>query len=405
MPGLLDRFLRYVRIGTTASEESGTTPSTAGQLELLRLLEQEARDLGMEEVHLSPWGVLYARVPGKVRGTPVGMIAHVDTSPEAPGAGVSPVLHDRWDGGPIELSGGITIDPADCRDMHRYRGATIVTSDGSTLLGVDDKAGVAIIMDICERLISDRTIAHPPVSIAFTPDEEIGRGVDNFEVARMGAHYAYTVDGGAVGEVETQTFNACAADWVIRGRQVHPGSARGIMVNSIRAANDVLSMLRPEEMPENSSGMEGYDYPMHIEGNAAETRLKMLLRDFTIEGIERRRDRLRAIQSAVQLGHPGSEVRLEFRDQYRNPGEILSLDRRLVEYALEGTRRAGLDTVEGAIRGGTDGSRLSYMGLPCVNMPTGGELFHSRAEWVADRGLELSRDSLVYTLGVWAEQG
>ncbi len=404
MTGLLERFLRYAVLDTASDESSGASPSTPGQTEFLRLLRDELTSLGMTGVFLGDEGILYARVPGGTGSTPLGLIAHVDTSPEAPGAGVKPVLHENWDGSPIRLGGGVVIDPSECADMLRYLGATIVTGDGSTLLGVDDKAGVAIIMEICGMLASDPSIPHPPLSVAFTSDEEIGRGVDRFDTGRFGARFAYTIDGGPVGEVETQTFNASSADWTFKGRQVHPGSAAGIMVNSLRAACDAVSMLRAEEMPENSTGMQGYDYPMSLSGNASESRLRMILRDFDREGLERRKMRLGAIAEAVRACHPGVQVSLEIRDQYRNPGEILNRDRRLIEYALEGTRRAGLEPREGAIRGGTDGSRLSYMGVPCVNLPTGGEMFHSRAEWVADRGLELSRDCVVRILEVWAER-
>ncbi|NLP04783.1 tripeptide aminopeptidase PepT, partial [Candidatus Fermentibacteria bacterium] len=329
MPGLLERFLRYAEFDTTSDESSGTSPSTPGQTRFLGILRDELISLGMTGVFLGEEGVLYASVPGGTGSTPLGLIAHVDTSPEAPGAGVKPILHENWDGSPIRLEGGVVIDPAECADMRRYLGATIVTSDGRTLLGVDDKAGVAIIMDICSLLASDPSIPHPPLSVAFTPDEEIGRGVDHFDIGRFGARFAYTIDGGPVGEVETQTFNASSADWTFKGRQVHPGSAAGILANSLRAACDAVSMLRAEEMPENSTGMQGYDYPMSLSGNASESRLRMILRDFDGDGLERRKMRLRSIAEAVRARHPGVQVSLDIRDQYRNPGEILNRDRRL----------------------------------------------------------------------------
>jgi tripeptide aminopeptidase len=399
---VLERFLRYVAIETTSDESSRSSPTTACQWDLLRMLEAEMREMGLDSIHLSDSGVLYARVPGGAGGPVLGLVAHVDTSSEAPGASVKPVLHPDWDGSPIELLPGVTIDPAQTIDMPRYAGTTIVTSDGTTLLGADDKAGVAIVMELCRMLMADRSLPRPSLSVAFTPDEEAGRGVDHFDTERFGADFAYTIDGSVLGVVETQTFNAASADWRISGRQVHPGSAKGIMINALRIACGIVSSLRPEEMPENSEGMQGYDYPMSLSGNATEARLRMILRDFTSDGMRARRERLEALRRYFASSYPGASISLEFREQYSNPVEILEKDRRLVEYAMEGARKAGLQPREGAIRGGTDGSRLSFMGVPCVNLPTGGELYHSRSEWISERGLELALDSLVKTIGVWS---
>lgn len=405
MASLLDSFLRYVRVDTVSDEDSTAAPSTPAQLDLLRMLESELREMGMLDVELSGQGVLYSRMPGPGEGPVIGLIAHVDTSPEEPGSGVTPVLHHGWDGSPIALGGGVTVDPARSVDMMRYKGTTIITSDGSTLLGADDKAGVAIIMDVLRTMLADPSIPRPRIVAAFTPDEEVGRGVENFDVGRFGADFAYTVDGGVIGEIETATFNAWSAEWRIRGRQVHPGSAYGLMVNAARIASEIVCALKTEEMPENSRDMDGYDYPLHISGTSSEARVKMILRDFTSEGIDARRTRLQGLRDYMALKHPGSEIVLAMKEQYRNPSEILGKDRRPVEFALEGASRAGVDCREGAIRGGTDGSRLSFMGLPCVNLPTGGELFHSREEWISERGMELARDMAVQALGVWAERG
>jgi len=401
MSGVLERFLRYAGMDTTSDESSPTSPTTACQWDLLRLLEAELAGMGMEKVYLGDHGVLYARLPGEAGKPVLGLVAHVDTSAEAPGAGVRPILHGKWDGSPIHLRDGVVIDPANTADMARYEGGTIVTSDGTTLLGADDKAGVAIIMELCRIMISDGSLPRPSISVAFTPDEEAGRGVEHFEVGRFGADFAYTVDGSALGVIESQTFNAVSADWLITGRQVHPGSARGIMTNALRIACEIVSSLRPEEMPENSEGLQGYDYPMAISGTASEARLRMILRDFRPEGMASRRRRLEALREFFASSYPSAGVGLEFREQYSNPAEILNRDRRLVEYALEGARRAGLEPTEGSIRGGTDGSRLSFMGVPCVNLPTGGEMFHSKGEWIAEEGLELALRCLVETVGVW----
>ncbi|MEN8208288.1 MAG: peptidase T [Candidatus Fermentibacteria bacterium] len=405
MSELTDRFLRYVRVNTTSDSSSSTSPSSARQVEFLRMLEIELIELGMEEIELDEKGTLYASLPGDGHGnTVIGLLAHVDTSPEAPGENVNPILHRNWDGKPIELCEGVVINPSETDDMLRYIGDTIVTSDGTTLLGADDKAGVAIIMEILDTLIGNTEIPVPPLRIAFTTDEEVGRGMDNFDPARFGADFAYTVDGGSVGKVDTQTFNAWSADWKVRGREVHPGSAEGIMVNATRILTEIATSIPSEEMPENSSGDEGYYYPLSISSVTSEGNLKMILRDFTSEGMESRIETMRSLEKWIKVKYPGAEISLDMSEQYMNPGEILAQDRRAVEYALNATGIVGLEPQESSIRGGTDGSRLSFMGVPTVNLPTGGELFHSRNEWIAEKGLELSFGIVLETLRIWGSQ-
>ncbi|MCD4701715.1 MAG: peptidase T, partial [Candidatus Aegiribacteria sp.] len=361
--------------------------------------------LGLDDIELDEKGTLYASLPGGGRGdTVIGLLAHVDTSPEAPGESVIPVLHHNWDGNPIELCEGVAIKPLETVDMLRYVGDTIITSDGTTLLGADDKAGVAIIMEILDTLINNREIPVPPLRIAFTTDEEVGRGMDNFDPVRFGADFAYTVDGGSVGKVDTKTFNAWSANWKVKGREVHPGSAKGIMVNATRILADIVSSIPPEEMPENSAGDEGYYYPLSISSVTSKGNLKMILRDFTSDGMKSRIETMRSLEKWVQSKYPGAEISLEMSEQYRNPGEILKQDRRAVEFALRATGIVGLEPEESSIRGGTDGSRLSFMGIPTVNLPTGGELFHSRNEWIAEKGLELSYRIVLETLRIWGAQ-
>ncbi|OPX31319.1 MAG: peptidase T [Gemmatimonadaceae bacterium 4484_173] len=403
MSSVSQRFLRYAVVSTASDPDSPTSPSSSRQFDLLRILEEELLTLGMENVFLSETGVLYAKVPGGRSGETIGLIAHVDTSPDAPGEGVNPRLHSNWEGEVIELSEGVTIDPAECADMLRYKGGTVITSDGTTLLGSDDKSGVAIIMETCKWLIENPEIAHPVVVVAFTPDEEVGRGMDNFDVDRFGADFAYTVDGGEVTEVSSETFNAWSANWKITGKEVHPGSASGTMVNAVRIAGELIALMRSEEMPENSSGLEGYDYPLYINGTTASAEVKVILRDFTTEGMIKRRRRMETIRDCLASLYPGSQVELNMKEQYSNPGEILKKDRRLVDYALEGFRQCGIEVREGSIRGGTDGSRLSFMGVPTANLPTGGELFHSRREWVAEEGLDIALQGLKNTLRIWGE--
>ncbi|MCK5786463.1 MAG: peptidase T [Candidatus Sabulitectum sp.] len=404
MYSITERFIRYARISTASDPDSSTSPSSSRQFDLLNILEKELQELGMENVHLSETGVLYASLPGGVSGEVIGLIAHVDTSPEASGEGVKPQLHVNWDGLPILLEDQVRIDPAECADMLRYKGGTVITSDGTTLLGSDDKSGIAIIIETCKWFLDNPDIPRPKVAVAFTPDEEVGRGVDNFDVDRFGADFAYTVDGGEVTEVSSETFNAWSANWKITGREVHPGSASGSMINAVRIAGELIALMRSEEMPENSKGREGYDYPLFVKGATGSAEVKVILRDFTTEGMVERRRRMEAIRDCLASLFPGSQIQLTMKEQYSNPGEILSRDRRLVEYALEGMRQCGIEVKEGSIRGGTDGSRLSFMGVPTANMPTGGELFHSRREWVAEEGLLIALEGLINTLKLWGEK-
>ena len=405
MSELTDRFLRYARVNTASDSSSSTSPSSGRQIEFLRMLEIELQELGMDDIELDEKGTLYASLPGEGCGdTVIGLLAHVDTSPDAPGENVNPILHRNWDGNPIELCEGVVINPSETTDMLRYIGDTIITSDGTTLLGADDKAGVAIIMEILDTLINNSDMPVPPLKIAFTTDEEVGRGVDNFDPVRFGADFAYTVDGGSVGKVDTQTFNAWSADWIVKGREVHPGSAEGIMVNALRVLTDIVSAIPPEEMPENSSGNEGYYYPLSISSVTSEGKLKMILRDFTSDGMRSRIETMRSLEKWIKVRYPGAEISLEMAEQYLNPREILMQDRRPVEFAVRATGHVGLDAEESSIRGGTDGSRLSFMGIPTVNLPTGGELFHSRNEWIAEKGLELSYTIVLETLRIWGSQ-
>ena len=403
MKSIVNRFAKYVSIDTSSDPGCTESPSSKKQFDLLRLLEKELMEMGLADVHLSDHGVLYAKIPGGTGKETIGLIAHVDTSPDSPGANVKPMFHGNWDGEPLSLGDGVLIDPAQSREMDRYVGGTIITSDGSTLLGADDKAGVAIIMEACQWLIDHPDIPRPPVSIAFTPDEEVGRGMDHFDVERFGADFAYTVDGGELTEISSETFNAWSADWKITGNEVHPGSAAGVMVNAVRIAGELIALIRSEEMPENSRGMQGYDYPMAVSGTTESAVVKCILRDFTTEGMIQRRRRMEAIRDCLTALFPGAGIELEMKEQYSNPGEILKRDRRLIEYSLEGFARCGIQAKEGAIRGGTDGSRLSFMGVPTANLPTGGEQFHSRREWIAVEGMETALEGLKNTLIIWGE--
>jgi len=403
MNELVRRFVRYAEMDTRSDPSSFSVPSTPGQTGLLALLRDELLEMGVEGVHLDQGGVLYGSLPGGTGGVTIGLIAHVDTAPAVSGHGVRPVVHGEWDGSPIPIADGVVLDPGECPQLELYKGGTIVTSDGTTLLGADDKAGVAIIMEALRHMIETPGMRRPGIAVAFTTDEEIGRGMDSFSTARFGADFAYTIDGEQPGSVDSATFNACRADWRITGIEVHPGSACGRLVNPVRIAAELISMLKPEEMPENSSGEEGFEYPMEVSGDTEAATVQMIIRDFTTEGLAARVHRMHSLHRYLSEKHERAVIGLEIRNQYSNPRDTLRADRRLVDYAMQGTERAGITPCETSIRGGTDGSRLSFMGVPTVNLPTGGGLFHSRREWLAVQGLETSLAVLLNTIDIWGE--
>jgi len=403
MNDLVRRFERYAGIDTRSDPSSFSVPSTPGQNDLLALLRDELVEMGLKVVHTDSEGVVYGSLPGGTGDVTIGLMAHVDTAPAVSGHGVRPVLHADWDGAPIRIAEGVVLDPRECPRIEQYKGGAIITSDGTTLLGADDKAGIAIIMEAVRRMMENPQMIRPRVAVAFTADEEIGRGMDNFSTERFGADFAYTIDGEQPGSVDSATFNACRADWRITGIEVHPGSACGRLVNPVRIAAELVSMLKPEEMPENSSGEEGFEYPMEISGDTGAASVQMIIRDFTAEGLSARVHRMQSLHRFLSEKHERAVIELSIKNQYSNPRETLRADRRLVDYAMLGTERAGLIPHETSIRGGTDGSRLSFMGVPTVNLPTGGGLFHSRREWLAVQGLEKSLEILLNTIAVWGE--
>jgi len=403
MNDLVRRFERYAGIDTRSDPSSFSVPSTPGQNDLLALLRDELVEMGLKVVHTDSEGVVYGSLPGGTGDVTIGLMAHVDTAPAVSGHGVRPVLHADWDGSPIRIAEGVVLDPRECPRIEQYKGGAIITSDGTTLLGADDKAGIAIIMEAVRRMMENPQMIRPRVAVAFTADEEIGRGMDNFSTERFGADFAYTIDGEQPGSVDSATFNACRADWRITGIEVHPGSACGRLVNPVRIAAELVSMLKPEEMPENSSGEEGFEYPMEISGDTGGADVQMIIRDFTAEGLSARVHRMHSLHRFLSEKHERAVIELSIKNQYSNPRETLRADRRLVDYAMLGTERAGLIPDETSIRGGTDGSRLSFMGVPTVNLPTGGGLFHSRREWLAVQGLEKSLEILLNTIAVWGE--
>lgn len=406
---VLARFLRYVRIDTRADESSTSRPSSPGQLQLMRLLEQELRDVGLKDVVLDDNGYLMATVPATATTADVpviGFIAHVDTSPEMSGTDVKPIVHRKYDGRDIVLPDDPTavLRASDSPPLAARIGDDIVTASGTTLLGADDKAGVAEIMAAVEWLVSHPEIPHGTVRIAFTPDEEIGRGADRFDVERFGAACAYTLDGGSRGELEYESFSADLFTATFIGFNTHPGYARGRMSNSIRVAADFIAALPRKDMtPETTEGYDGYVHAYSVDASVDRTTVKVLIRDFITGELGTKRAMLEHLASQAAAAHPGCRLETALTEQYRNMREVLDRHPDVVERAREAMRRAGIEPIERPIRGGTDGSRLSFMGLPTPNLFAGEHDFHSRLEWVSVQDMEKAVDVIVELCRVWAE--
>ena len=396
---MLQTFLDYVRFGTTSDEASASSPSSTGQLRLAYRIAEELHTLGCTEVEVSNDGVLYAHIPaspGLEHVPPLGFIAHLDTSPDVPGDNVCPRVIRNYGGSPI-LLGDVALDPTQAPELAGCIGKTIITSDGTTLLGADDKAGLTILVHLARTLLSADAPPHPAVSIAFTPDEEIGRGVDHFQEKRFRARYAYTVDGSAPHIFECANFNAAAATFTFQGVNTHPGSAKGILRNAVKMAQAVLNALPPEECPEQTEDREGFYHPVGITGTVAAAKLELIIRDHSCERFEARKTFLRELAQSLCARYGAGTVTLELRDQYRNMEDALKTCPFLVDVALDAIREAGLTPAVCAIRGGTDGAHLSARGIPCPNLGTGGYRFHSLTEFAC---LEEMEQMLRIVLGI-----
>lgn len=406
---VLDRFLRYVRIDTRADDSSTACPTSPGQMTLQRLLAGELREIGLTDVELDANGYLMATIPANIEtaAPTIGFVAHVDTSPEMPGADVMPIVHANWDGRDIVLPDDPTavLRAPEQPDLARQVGHDIVTASGTTLLGADDKAGVAVIVEAAAQLVARRDIPHGRIRICFTPDEEIGRGANHFDVAAFGAACAYTLDGGVCGELEFESFSADVMRVVFTGFNTHPGYAKGRMVNAIKAAARFIDRLPGDRLsPETTSGYEGFVHPYQMEASVDRTSVRVLLRDFVTAGLRDKQALVEQLAHAVAL-ETGTQVAFEVTEQYRNMREVLDAHPQVVERAREAIRRAGLTSIEKPIRGGTDGSRLSFMGLPTPNLFAGEHNFHSRLEWTSRQDLEASVRVVIELARVWADQG
>ncbi len=407
MHTLLDRFLRYVRVETTADERSTTYPSTPGQLVLGKMLRDELRAMGYADARQDEHGLVFATIPGNVPGAPtIAFNAHLDTSPDASGKNVDPQVIPNYPGGDLVLpkDPSKVIRAADTPELAGLVGKTIVTTDGTTLLGGDDKAGVAVIMELARVLADDPSVPHGPIQVVFTCDEEIGRGVKYLEPAQLGgAVVGYTLDGSGVGEIEAETFSADRATVTLTGVAIHPGIAFGRMVNAIRLAGEFLSKLPSGGLsPETTRGREGFIHPYIVEGGAAEVKLHFLLRDFETPGLGAKAELLRDIARRVEADHPTAKVTVEVVPQYRNMRDGVAAEPRAVDFADEAVRRAGLTPRHEIIRGGTDGSQLTAKGLPTPNLSTGEHNIHSPLEWVCLEEMQDAVRVLAELVQVWA---
>jgi tripeptide aminopeptidase len=407
--GVTERFLRYVVIDTQSDPASPTCPSTAKQKDLGTLLARELREIGIADAHLDKHGYVYATIPANTDKTVpvICFCSHMDTSPDCSGTNVKPQIVRNYQGGNIVLPADpaqvirVTDNPA----LKEQIGNDIVTSDGTTLLGADNKAGVAEIMDAAQFLIDNPQLRHGTIKILFTPDEEIGRGVDKVDIKKLGAEFGYTIDGESAGHLEDETFSADGATVTITGVSAHPGFAKGRMEHAIKIASRIVERLPQNTCsPETTEGKEGFLHPIGISGSLESAKLSFIVRDFTDAGLRDKETLLENIVKDVMQDFPHSSYTIEIKQQYRNMKQVIDRHPDVVDNALEAIRRAGLQPMRSSIRGGTDGSRLSFMGLPCPNIFAGEHAFHSRTEWVSVQDMEKAAETIVHLAMIWEER-
>ncbi|WP_230531273.1 peptidase T [Microvirga roseola] len=404
-----DRFLRYVVIDTQSDAKSPSQPSTEKQKTLGRLLVKELLEIGVADAHLDEHGYVYATIPSNSPKNNVPVIcfcAHMDTAPDFSGTNIKPQVVRDYQGGDIRLPGDPSqiIRVADHPVLRDLIGHDIVTSDGTTLLGADDKAGIAEIVAAAEFLVKNPDIRHGALRILFTTDEEVGRGVDKVDLTKLGADFGYTMDGETAGTIEDETFSADAVEIAIKGVAIHPGFAYGKMENAIRIAGAIIARLPQDMAPETTRGRDGFIHPTGVSGVMEKAELSFIIRDFTEDGLKQKEALLEQITKEVMGAYPGSSYTFTVKEQYRNMKIVLDRHPEIVEYAVEAIRRAGMNPVRGSIRGGTDGSRLSFMGLPCANIFAGGHAFHSPLEFVSSQDMEKAVKTIVELAKVWEER-
>ena len=404
---LQERFLKYVAFDTQSDENSITFPSTDKQLVLLNALKEEMEAMGMTEVSIDEHGYVMGSIEasaGYEECPVIGFLSHVDTSPDMSGAAIKPQIIRGYNGEDITLNEEVTMKVSDFPELKFFEGHTLITTDGTTLLGADDKAGVAEIMTAAEYLIAHPEVKHGKIRIGFTPDEEIGRGVDYFNVEAFGAKYAYTVDGGMEGELEYENFNAAGAKLTIEGRNIHPGSAKDKMVNAIQLAMELNSLLPAVMRPEHTEGYEGFFHLVGIKGEVEHAEMSYIIRDHDRAKFEEKKALIERAVEYVNAKHGGEYVHLMLKDQYYNMREMVEPHPEIIEKAMQAMEEAGVQPIVKPIRGGTDGSRLSYMGLPCPNIFTGGMNFHGKFEYVSLDSMYRSMQTIVNLARLWAQK-
>ena len=409
MNELVERFCRYARIDTQADETSPTAPSTAKQLELSRMLAEECCELGLRDVSLSPHGVVLATIPATVshEAPTIAWVAHVDTSPEYSGTNVKPTLHENYDGRDLVLPGDASkvLRVAENPELRELLGATIITSDGTTLLGADDKSGVAVMMTAAAELMRDPDLPHGPIRLCFTVDEEIGRGIEHLDVRQLNAICGYTLDSDGHGRIDSETFSANQAVVTVRGVNTHPSVGKGEMVNAIRILSAFLDRLPQQTLsPETTDGRAGFLHPYHVEGGVAECSARIILRDFETEQLDQQAALLESIATGLRAEYPRADIRIAIREQYRNMREGLRKEPRALRLAIEATRAAGLEPREDIIRGGTDGSLWTAAGLPTPNLSSGQHNPHCPLEWTSDREMWDATRVLIELARLWGRE-
>jgi tripeptide aminopeptidase len=404
-----ERFMRYVQIDTQSDPLSGTHPTTEKQKDLSRLLAEELKSIGLEDAHMDDWGYVYATIPSNTnKQVPViCFCSHVDTAPDASGTGVKPLMHQNYQGADIVLPDdpSIVIRKDDFPYLNKLIGHDIITASGTTLLGSDDKAGVAEIMDAAHFLMTHPEVKHGTIKILFTPDEEVGKGTAKVDIQKLGAHFGYTLDGGEAGDLEDETFSADGVQLIVDGVITHPGYAKGKLVNALKIAGDLLASLpRAELSPETTEGKQGFIHPVRVEGIAERCTIDFIIRDFVTEGLKKKEDFLLSLIEMVMENYPNATFDFKVTEQYRNMKEVLDQHPQIVSYAREAIQRAGFEVRMESIRGGTDGSRLSFMGLPCPNLFTGMQAIHSKKEFVSVQDMNKAVETIVHLVQIWEEK-
>lgn len=409
MESALDKFLRYIAIDTASDPDSPSQPSTQKQLDLSRMLVKELNEMGVKNASLDEYGYVMASIPSNLpegkKVPALGFIAHVDTAPDSPGANVSPRFVHNYDGGDIVINKekNMILSVKEFPELTGYKGQTIITTDGNTLLGADDKAGVAEIMSAVEYIMRNPDFSHGEIKIGFTPDEEIGRGVDKFDVKKFGANYAYTLDGGQIGELEYENFNAASAKIFIQGRNIHPGYAKDKMINAIILASEFNSLLPVEQRPEHTSGYEGFFHIIKFDGTVEEAMIQYIIRDHDFNKFEDKKSLISECVTFMNMKYGEGRFRLELKDQYYNMRKEVEPHYHIVEKAVKAMKMANIEADVKPIRGGTDGARLSFMGLPCPNIFAGGHNFHGRFEYIPAESMESAVKVILNLVKLYAE--